>query len=135
MAIGDDFSIDLNGDIRYTGSGTNYTVIAFHRWLGDLSDDAQAAGNDIMDITKATPSERSTDNIITLNSPYNIDDDAASHLYDGSVIQAAGATIYDVAYTSFTGSTFTIGSTDFSTDNATSGNGTYISTTGSPGQT
>ncbi len=95
MAIGDDFSVAINGDIRYTGSGTNYTVIAFHRWLGDLMDDAQASGNDILDITDATATERSTDNIITLNSPYNIDDIAAQHLYDGSIIQAGGATIYD----------------------------------------
>jgi hypothetical protein len=95
MAIGDDFSIAANGDIRYTGGGDNYTVIAFHRWLGDLMDDAQASGNDILDITDATASERSTDNIITLNSPYNIDDDASQHLYDGSVIQTNGDTIYD----------------------------------------
>lgn len=95
MAIQDDFSIAANGDIRYTGTGTNYTVIAFHRWLGDLMDDAQASGNDILDITDATASERSTDNIITLNSPYNIDDIAAEHLYDGSIVQAGGATIYD----------------------------------------
>jgi len=95
MAIADDFSISTSGNIRYTGSGTNYTVIAFHRWLGDLMDDAQASGNDILDITDATASERSTDNIITLNSPFNIDDIAAEHLYDGSIIQAGGDTIYD----------------------------------------
>lgn len=95
MAISDDFSVAANGDIRYTGGGTNYTVIAFHRWLGDLMDDAQAAGNDILDITNATASERSTDNIVTLNSPYNIDDTAAQHLYDGSIIQDGGSKIYD----------------------------------------
>lgn len=88
MAIGDDFSIDSSGNIRYTGSGTNYTVIAFHRWLGDLMDDAQASGNDILDITDATASERSTDNIIKLKYPYNIDWVAAQHLYDGSIIQS-----------------------------------------------
>jgi hypothetical protein len=95
MAIADDFSISSTGNIRYTGTGSNYTVIAFHRWLGDLMDDAQAAGNDILDITDATASERSTDNIITLNSPYNIDDIAAQHLYDGSIVQDSGNTIYD----------------------------------------
>lgn len=95
MAIQDDFSVAANGDIRYTGSGTNYTVIALHRWLGDLMDDAAAAGDDVLDITDATASERSTDNIITLKSPYNIDDTAAQHLYDGSIIQANGDTIYD----------------------------------------
>lgn len=95
MAIADDFSISSTGDIRYTGTGDNYSVIAFHRWLGDLMDDAQASGNDILDITDATASERSTDNIITLNSPYNIDDTAAQHLFDGSIIQDSGNTIYD----------------------------------------
>lgn len=95
MAIGDDFSIAANGDIRYTGSTANYTVIAFHRWLGDLMDDAAASGNDILDITDATASERATDNLITLNAPYNIDDTAAQHLYDGSIVQDNGNTIYD----------------------------------------
>jgi hypothetical protein len=95
MAIADDFSISATGDIRYTGTGSNYSVISFHRWLGDLMDDAQASGNDILDITDATASERSTDNIITLNSPYNIDNTAAQHLYDGSIIQDSGNTIYD----------------------------------------
>ena len=95
MAIGDDFSITAAGDIRYTGSGTNYTVIAFHRWLGDLMDNAAASGNDVLDITDSTASERATDNLITLNSPYNIDDIAAQHLYDGSIVQDNGDTIYD----------------------------------------
>lgn len=95
MAIADDFSVSSNGNIRYVGSGTNYTVIAFHRWLGDLMDDAQAAGNDLLDITDATASERATDNLITLNSPYNIDDYTARFLYDGSIVQAGGDTYYD----------------------------------------
>src|SRR5574343_617856 len=95
MPIASDFSVAANGDIRYTGSSTNYTVIAFHRWLMDLADDAAATGNDLMDITAQTPTDRSTDNIITLNAPYNIDDTAAQHLYDGSIIQAGGDTIYD----------------------------------------
>lgn len=101
MAIQDDFSVSATGDIRYTGaahgaSGSGYyTVIAFHRWLGALMDDAAATGNDILDITDATASERSTDNIITLINGYNIDQVASEHLYDGSIIQAGGATVYD----------------------------------------
>lgn len=95
MAIQDDFSIAVNGDIRYTGSTTNYTVIELHRWLGDLMDNASVTGNDVLDITDATASERSTDNIITLKAPYNIDDTAAQHLYDGSIIQDNGNEIYD----------------------------------------
>jgi len=90
-----DYNIAANGDIRYTGTTTNNTVIEFHRWLGDKMDDAQAVGNDILDITDATASERSTDNIITLNSPYNIDDTVAQHLFDGSIVQKNGDEIYD----------------------------------------
>ena len=88
MAIADDFSVASNGDIRYVGTTANYTVIAFHWWLGDLMDQEQASGNDILDITDATASERSTDNIIKLKYPYNIDWVAAQHLYDGSIIQS-----------------------------------------------
>lgn len=95
MAIGDDISIDTSGNFRYTGSGTAYTVLAFHRWIGDLMDDAQASGNDLLDITDETASERSTDNYVTLNSPYNIDDELAKYLYDGSIVQDGGDTIYE----------------------------------------
>lgn len=101
MAIGTDFSIAANGDIRYTGTDHGvagagyYTVIEFHRWVQDLADDASASGDDLVDITVDTPSDRSTDNIITLLGSYNIDDEAAQHLYDGSIIQDSGDTIYD----------------------------------------
>lgn len=100
MAIADDFTVAANGDIRYAGTTDNYTVIALHRWLGDLMDNAEASGNDILDITDSTASERSTDNIITLKYPYNIDDTTAQHLYDGSIIQSntsgnLGEVIYD----------------------------------------
>ena len=96
MPIGTDFSIDRStGNIRHVANTTNYTVIALHRWLQDVADDASYSGNDELDITDATPSERSTDNIITLINGYNIDDDAAQYLYDGSIIQDDGDTIYD----------------------------------------
>jgi len=101
MSITTDFSIAVNGDLRYIGAAHGvtgagyYTVIEFHRWLQDLADEASSVGDDYMDITKATPSDRSTDNIITLLGTYNIDDTTAEHLYGGSIIQASGATIYD----------------------------------------
>ena len=94
MAIGDDFSVDISGNIRYTGSGTNYTVLQLHRWLQDIADDASAVGDDLVDITSDTPSDRSTDNIITLLGTYNIDDTAAEHLYDGSISQTGGDVVY-----------------------------------------
>jgi hypothetical protein len=101
MAIQDDIRIDANGDIRYTGAAHGaagagyYSVIELHRFLQDLADDAVASGDDLLDITATTPSERSTDNIITLLAPYNIDDELAEHLFDGSIIQAGGDVIYD----------------------------------------
>lgn len=94
MAIGDDFSVATNGDIRHESGTSTYTVLELHRWLQDLADDASASGNDLIDITSGTPSERSTDNIITLNSPYNIDDDASEYFYDGSISQSSGDTLY-----------------------------------------
>jgi len=97
-----DWSVDqATGNVRYIGddhggaSPSYATVIELHRWLGDLADDASFAGDDEMDITIPTPSDRSTDNIITLINGHNIDDNAAEHLYDGSIIQSGGATIYD----------------------------------------
>jgi hypothetical protein len=95
MAIATDISVAANGDVRYTGTTANYTVIELHRFLQDLADDAVSSGDDLLDITDDTPSDRSTDNIITLLSPYNIDDTLAQHLYDGSIIQDGGNTIYD----------------------------------------
>jgi len=92
------------GDIRYTGDDHNgaapsyATVIQFHRWIQDLADDAEYTGNDELDIIDKTPSDRSTDNIITLKNGFNIDANASEHLFDGSIIQGLiGSTqiIYD----------------------------------------
>ena len=100
-----DWSVDrATGNIRYIGDdhvrfgGTTpsyATVIELHRWLQDLADDASFAGNDELDITDDTPSERATDNLITLINGYNIDANAAEHLFDGSIVQAGGADIWD----------------------------------------
>jgi hypothetical protein len=95
MAIADDFEVQADGDIRHVSGTAHYTVIELHRWLGDLMDDAAAAGDDILDITDATASERSTDNIITLKAPFNINDATAEYFYDGSIIQKNGDEIYD----------------------------------------
>jgi hypothetical protein len=92
MAIGDDFSVNVSGDIRHVSGSTNYTVLELHRWLQDLADDEESTAGDQIDITKATPSERSTDQIIQLLGSYNIDDDAAEYLYGGSIKQGAAAT-------------------------------------------
>jgi hypothetical protein len=90
-----DVSVAVNGDIRWTGGATpNYTVLELHRFLQGLADDAQASGDDLLDITSSTPSERSTDNIITLINGYNIDDTMSEHLYNGSITQDGGDTVY-----------------------------------------
>jgi hypothetical protein len=94
MAIAADFSVTVGGDIRHVSGTTNYTVLELHRFLQDLADDASASGGDLVDITSDTPSDRSTDNIITLLGTYNIDDTAAEFLYAGSITQASGDTVY-----------------------------------------
>ena len=99
---------ESTGAIRYIGddhdgaSPSYATVIELRRWLGGLSDDLSFVGDDEYDITKDAAAQRSTDNIITLidysgsgGVTYNIDDNAGEHLYDGSIIQNGGATIYD----------------------------------------
>ena len=101
MAIGDDFSIAVNGDIRHIANANHYTVLEAHRWLQDLADDQQASGNDLIDITTFTPSARSTDNIIELldhsadgGPTFNIDDDASEYFYGGSIKQKGGDELY-----------------------------------------
>ncbi len=87
-----------NGNIRYIGAdhgavGASYaTTIEFHRWLQDLADDPVSSGDDALDATDILPSSRATDNLITLLGLYNIDDGAAEHLYDGTIIQGTGGT-------------------------------------------
>ena len=89
------------GAIRYAGddhggaSPSYATVIELHRALQDFADEAASSGDDELDITDVTPSDRSTDNIISLINGFNIDDTAAEHLFDGSIVQASGADIYD----------------------------------------
>jgi hypothetical protein len=92
MAIADDFTVTVSGAIRHSSGTSHYTVLELHRFLQDLADDAVASGNDLLDITSSTPSERSTDNIITLLGNYNIDGDAAEYLYAGSIKQGTGGT-------------------------------------------
>ena len=97
-----DWSIASNGNIRYIGdahAGTTpsyATVIQFHRALQDFADQEAASGDDLLDISSLTPSDRSTDNIITLLNSFNIDQTGAEHLYDGSIIQDGGNDIWDV---------------------------------------
>ncbi len=91
MTITTDTSFAANGDIRWTGAAGHsgdYSVLEFIQYMMDKQDDEQASGDDLLDITVDTPFNRSTDQIVALNFPFNIDDEYASHLYDGSVEQA-----------------------------------------------
>lgn len=97
-----DWTIDRQtGNIRYTGDdhsggAPSYaTVIELHRALQDFADQEAASGDDELDIISSNPSERSTDNIITLLNGFNINDAASEHLYNGSIIQSGGDVIYD----------------------------------------
>ncbi len=112
MAIADRIGINASGVIYYdstagandhtTAGAEYYTVIQLHRFLQDLADDASASGDDLIDITSDTPSDRSTDNIIQINAGYTLDDGTVGggdpvweHLYDGSIIEAQTDSIWD----------------------------------------
>lgn len=102
MSINTDFAINAAtkvisyGGAAHGASGAGYyTVLELHRWLQDLADDAGSTGDDYMDISRATPSDKQFDTIITLVNGYTIDTAASEHLYGGSIIQANGDTIYD----------------------------------------
>ena len=88
------------GNIRYigddhSGASPSYaTVIEFHRFLQDKADDPSSIGDDEIDISDELPSARSTDNIMSLLGNYNIDNNAAEHLYDGSVSQNGGDDVW-----------------------------------------
>lgn len=103
MAMVDaDWTIDrATGNIRYTGddhtqAAPSYaTVIQFHRWLQAFADDPEFTGDDELDIIDKNPSDRSTDNIITLLNGFNVTATEIEHLYDGTIIQDGGATRWD----------------------------------------
>lgn len=101
MAIGADFSVATNGDIRHVSGTETYSVLELHRWLQSLADDENSTGNDYVDIVTDNPSERSTDQIITLldysgsgGPTFNIDDTAAEFFFGGSVLQRGGDELY-----------------------------------------
>lgn len=87
----------------HTGAAPTYTtVIEFHRALQALADDAEftPATSDELDIIDVSPSDRSTDNIISLINGYTLGNttlNSYEFLYDGSIIQGTGPTqiIYD----------------------------------------
>lgn len=100
MAIADDFSINTaTGDIRHDSGSTVYSLLEFHAYASDFSDDPANIDNDvpskiagIRDVLKPA--------IITLlnngpeATPYNIDDTTAQYLNFGSLEQDGGNVLY-----------------------------------------
>jgi len=112
MTIATRIGINASGVIYYdsaagahdhtSATAEYFTVIELHRFLQDLADDASSSGDDLIDITNDTPSDRSTDNIIQINAGYTLDngtvgggDPVWEHLYDGSIIEAQTGSIWD----------------------------------------
>jgi len=94
MAIADDFTIAVNGDIRHSGGTTVYSVLQLHEWLQDKADDASiAVSGDNLSILSLNPSKldgpRSAIKPMLLNllNGYNIDDTAAQFINFGSIQQ------------------------------------------------
>ena len=103
--IATDWSITRNGgalDVRYIGdthagaSPSYSTTIELHRALGDFADQEQDSGDDELSIINKTPSDRGgADTNITLLNGCNLDDASVEYIYDGSLTQDNGDTIYD----------------------------------------
>lgn len=90
-----DLSVAVNGDIRHVTGSTTHTVLEKHQFLMGLLDDQVATGDDFVDVTnEIIPSIRSTDQIITLAAPYNMDDRLAQRFFGGSVTQDGGDEVY-----------------------------------------
>lgn len=100
-----DWTITRNAgdlDVRYIGDDhggtapTYATTIELHRGLAALADDEVDSGDDELSIIDQTPSDRGgADTNITLLNGCNLDDASAQFIYDGSITQDSGDTIYD----------------------------------------
>lgn len=101
MAIGDDFTVGVTGDIRHTSGTAVYSVLDIHQWLQDMADDASVStSGDNVSILSANPSKldgpRSGIKPMLLNllGTYNIDDTAAQFINFGSIQQDGTNTLY-----------------------------------------
>jgi len=89
MSIDKEFHVFDNGDIRIKQdvSAGRYRVIELHRWLQDFADE---------NMERDSPSERIDDFLIILYSPYNIDQEVADHLYDGTIVVKEGTKTIEI---------------------------------------
>ena len=95
-ADNDTFTGDIIGDGTVNGviHDRAYTPLHMHRLLSDLSDNPDIYGNDDLSRVDPTPSGKDTNKIVNLLSNIVIDDTIAQHMYDGSIAQVSGATLY-----------------------------------------
>ena len=95
-ADNDTFTGDIIGDGVVNGlfHDRAYSPLHLHRLLSDLNDDEDIAGDDDLSRIDPTPSGKDTNKIVNLLSTMVINDTIAQHMYDGSISQASGATIY-----------------------------------------
>lgn len=101
MAIADDFTVAVNGDIRHAAGTTVYPVLDLHQWLQDMADDANTSvSGDNVSILTPNPSKldgpRSAIKPMLLNllNGLNIDDTAAQFINFGSVQQDGTNVLY-----------------------------------------
>jgi hypothetical protein len=104
MPIDSDFSISATGDIRHVSGSAVYSVLDLHAWLQGLADDAEASGDDNLDMLRPVPSKldgprdaavASRLNLLTEGAfAFNLDDTAAQYINFGSVKQTAAAVQY-----------------------------------------
>jgi len=99
-ADNDTFSNGASGDGTVNGMihPRAYSPLELHRLLSDLNDDEdiQSGGDDLSRVDP-TASGKDTDKIVNLLGDVTITDTIAQHMYDGSVSQDGGATLYSGA--------------------------------------
>ena len=100
MAIADDFTVAVNGDIR-GGVSTVYSVSELHAWLQDLADDGSiSVAGDNVSILTANPSKLDGPRsgikpaVLNLLGSYNIDATTAEYFNFGSVQYAGTDDLY-----------------------------------------
>jgi len=80
------FYIDANNRIKYRGAKDGlYSVLDLHRCLSDLADQWACTAPNVLDITRAMPSLRYTNELIEIADGYRMDELAMHHINKGSI--------------------------------------------------
>ena len=87
-------SLGGNGTVDGVVHDRAYRVLHIHRLLSDLNSNADITGDDDLSRVDSIPSGKDTNNIVNLLSTIVIDDTIAHHMYDGSISQSNGDTLY-----------------------------------------